>query len=174
MLFYKALYHICSCIKAFFLKLIYRSKFKISKNVTWRRRFNIWIGKQGQILIGKNCFFNHDCSLCSIEKIEIGDGCIFGENVKIYDHNHKFADLDIPIKMQGYSSAEVKIGKHCWIGSNVVILKGVSIGDNCVVGAGTIIRSDIDSNMIVYAEKDIKKIKIMERKEKTIYEDAIN
>lgn len=107
------------------------------------------IGKKGKIAIGNDCFFNHDCSLNSLEKIEIGKGCLFGENVKIYDHNHKFLDTSIPIKEQGYFMEKVCIGQHCWIGSNVVILKGTIIGDNCVVGAGCIVRGKVENGTVL-------------------------
>ena len=81
--------------------------------------------------------------------IEIGDGTIFGENVKVYDHNHLYKNTSISIKEQGYSSAPIKIGKHCWIASNVVILKGVTIGDNCVIGAGCVVYKDVPANSIL-------------------------
>lgn len=81
--------------------------------------------------------------------ISIGDGMIFGENVKIYDYNHIYKDISISIKIQGYTSAPITIGKHCWIGSNVTILKGVTIGDNCVIGAGCVIHKDVPPNSIV-------------------------
>ena len=83
-------------------------------------------------------FFNNYCSVCAQNEICIGDGTIFGENVKIYDHNHVYKDPSVLIKHQGYTSAPIHIGKHCWIGSNVTILKGVTIGDNCVIGAGCV------------------------------------
>lgn len=110
----------------------------------------------GKVVIGDNVFFNHYCSICSIDSIAIGDGTIFGENVKIYDHNHCYKDLNIPIKEQGYTSAPVNIGKHCWIGSNVVILKGVTIGDNCVIGAGCIIYKDVSDNTIVINKQSLE------------------
>lgn len=91
-----------------------------------------------KIFVGKNCFFNNDCSIAANEMICIGDNNLFGENVKIYDHNHKF-DKDSLIKSQGYSNSSVTIGDNCWIGSNVVILKGTIIENNCVIGAGCIV-----------------------------------
>ena len=148
MLFYKVIYHIIAFFKKIFLKVIYGKKILISKNVTFRKSFSIAIENDGKIQIGKNCFFNNYCSINSMASIKIGDNCIFGENVKIYDHNHRFNQKDKLIKNQGYSIAPIEIGKNCWIGSNVIILKGVKIGDNSVIGAGSIVKENIENNMI--------------------------
>ena len=85
----------------------------------------------------------------------IGDHCIFGENVKIYDHNHKYNDLSMPIGKQGFSSKEIVIEDNCWIASNVIILKGVHIGANSVIGAGVIVYKDVPENSVVVCRQDI-------------------
>lgn len=125
-------------------------------SIVFRERFNLTISKHGKVRIGKNVFFNHDCSIaCNGSSVTIGDGTMFGENVKIYDHNHCFRNKLIPIKMQGYTAVPVNIGSHCWIGSNVVILKGVSIGDNVVIGAGCVIYKDVPGDTIVMSGQGV-------------------
>ena len=121
----------------------------IGKNVTWRSNFSVMISKKGYIEIGDNCFFNNGCSLNANKYIHIGEGTIFGENVKVYDHNHRFIDFKKPIKEQGFSDGQVIIGKHCWIVSNVVLLKDTYIGDNCVIGAGCVVDGEIQDNTLV-------------------------
>ena len=106
--------------------------------------------------MGDNVFFNNYCTVCAQKEINIGDGSVFGENVKIYDHNHIYTDLNTPIKHQGYSSASIHIGKHCWIGSNVIILKGVTIGDNSVIGAGCVIYKDVPPNSVVINKQNLE------------------
>lgn len=86
-------------------------------------------------------------------------GTLFGENVKIYDHNHRF-QKDSPIKEQGYSNGEVHIGGHCWIGSGVIILKGADISDNCVIGAGSVISGYIPEGCIAVSKRNNEIIKI--------------
>ena len=148
MLYYKIVYHINAILKKLFLKIIYRSKISMGSNVTFRKALNVVIDGNGKIEIGNNCFFNNYCSLNSMENIKISDNCIFGENVKLYDHNHRFNQKEKLIKHQGYTTSPIEIGKNCWIGSNVIILKGVRIGDNCVIGAGSIVKENIESNTI--------------------------
>ncbi len=96
----------------------------------------------GVISIGHNCFFNNDCSITSKLKVTIGDRSIFGENVRIYDHNHSY-DSNYYVSSEHFVSSEIIIGKNCWIGSNVVILKGVKICDNVIIGAGSILFKSI-------------------------------
>ena len=131
---------------------MYGKQIKFGKGTTFRKMFNIAIFDEGSISIGNNCFFNNGCSLNSLGHIEIGAGSIFGEGVRIYDHNHKFKDSEKSIKEQGYSIGEVKIGNHCWVGSNVIFLKDALVGDNCVIGAGCIIKESVPSNTIVKAD----------------------
>ncbi|MBR4325856.1 MAG: acyltransferase [Bacteroidales bacterium] len=107
------------------------------------------------VKIGENCFFNNFCSINSLCKIEIGNNVIMGENVKIYDHNHKYKEHNVVINNQGFTCKPIKIGNNCWIGSNVTILKGVTIGDNCVIGAGCVIYKEVPSNTLVINKQDI-------------------
>lgn len=148
--------HVCAIIKGILYRLIFRKKLSLGNNITWRRRFNIIIDNNGKVVIGNNCFFNNDCSINCLNSISIGENSIFGENVRIYDHNHKFCDEFTSIKEQGYSIGTVSIGDNCWIGSNVVILKGTEIGNHCVIAAGTVISDKIPSNTIV---RDVRKHK---------------
>lgn len=145
----KIKYHLCALLKKALYKLVYGEKVTFGKHATFRKNFNISIEGSGEVIIGDNCFFNNDCSLNALERIVIGDDTIFGESVKIYDHNHRFMEFNKKIMSQGYNKAAVIIGKDCWIGSNVVILKGVTIGDNSIIGAGSIITKNIPEGSIV-------------------------
>lgn len=136
-----------------------KSKLIFHGNSCFRKGFLLRICDNGIIEFGKNIFFNNYCSITCKETIVIGDDCIFGENVKIYDHNHKYNDFNIPIAQQGFSCKKVTIGKNVWIGSNVVILNGVSIGNNSIIGAGCIVYKDIPENHIMLSNGIIKEIK---------------
>lgn len=144
----KAWYHFKAKIKKITYKIIYGKRLRVGKGTTWRHGFHITI-EGGEVEIGKECFFNNYCSINSLKKVTIGDGTIFGSNCHIYDHNHRFSDHDTSIKSQGYTIEETKIGRHCWFGTNVVVLKGVTIGDNCVIGAGVVVNTDVPDGTVI-------------------------
>ena len=149
MVLLKMLYHIQCLLKKCAYYLIFRRMIIFGNKTTFRKRFNLAIEKGGKVEIGERCFFNNDCSITCMNKIKIGSGTLFGEGVKIYDHNHRFRNPNELIKVQGFSVGEVSVGDHCWIGSNVVLLKGCKIGNNCVIGAGCIIAQEIPDNTLV-------------------------
>ncbi len=99
----------------------------------------------GKIKLGYNNFFNTNCRVISLNNINIGDNCLFGPNVVIVDHNHRYKNRNILINKQGYDIKEVIIGSNVWIGANVTICAGVHICDNVVVGANSIVTKDIIS-----------------------------
>ena len=140
-------------IKYFFWKVFYGKNLKKGKNTFFYPGCHMMIEHSGKIKIGTNCFFNRGCSFTSLEEIEIGNDCIFGEDVKIYDHNHNIEMGKILFRKQGYTSNKVKIGNNVWIGSNTLILPGVEIGDNVVVAAGSIVTKSINDNIIFIQKK---------------------
>ncbi len=152
MIVLKIIFHLIAIIKKIFYKVIFGKRISFGKGFTFRKGFSISIEEKGTIEIGKEVFFNNYCSLNALDSIKVGDNCIFGSNVQIYDHNHRFKNKEQSIMEQGYTKAAVKIGKCCWIGSNVTILKGVTIGNNVIIGAGCLIDKDIPDNVIVKQE----------------------
>ncbi|MCI7349513.1 MAG: sugar O-acetyltransferase [Ruminococcus sp.] len=97
------------------------------------------------IHIGRKVFINSGCKLQDQGGIFIGDGVLIGHNVVISTLNH---DLH-PEKRQGMHPKSVKIGRNVWIGSNSTILPGVTVGDNAVIGAGSVVTRDVPENMVV-------------------------
>ena len=149
MIVLKIMYRLVALMKKFFYKLIFGKKLILGKGVKFRKGFSIAIEGDGRIILGKDVSFNNFCSVNALDEITIGDATIFGENVRLYDHNHRFSSLKLSIMEQGYTKAPIHIGSHCWIGSNVTILKGVTIGDNVIIGANCLITTDIPSNSVV-------------------------
>ena len=158
----KSINKIKQIIRIFLIKINYGKQIYIGTKFSFRKGLSIQLGKNAKIKIGNNVFMNNFCSINSLDYIEIGDDCIFGEGIKIYDHDHVFNKKGL-IRKSGFKTSKVIIGKNCWIGSNVIILKGAQIGNNCVIGAGCIIDEKIEDNCIVKMDRTINSTKIKRR-----------
>lgn len=145
----KALIHIRGFLTYAWYKLVYGHAFDCAGIPKMRRGLSLVIERGARIVLGKGVFFNSDCSINCRQEVCIGDDCLFGEVVRIYGHNHRFRNPDEPIASQGFRCSPVRIGNNVWVGSGVVILKGVTIGDNVIVGAGCVVDEDIPSRTIV-------------------------
>ena len=103
--------------------------------------------------IGKNLFANFNFTVQDDAEVTIGDNCNFGPNATIVTPIHPMVaserrlmlDKDGNPKRFCYAKP-VHIGNDCWFGANVVVCPGVTIGDNCVIGAGSVVTRDIPSN----------------------------
>ncbi len=102
----------------------------------------------GKLQVGARTIFGHHCTLAALESLVIGEDCLLAEMVSIRDHDHCFDRLEIPIREQGAVSSPVVIGKNVWLGAKVTVLKGVTIGDNAIVGAGAVVTKNIPENAI--------------------------
>lgn len=112
----------------------------------------------GNVKIGYNNFFNSNCKIVSMKKIEIGDNNLFGPNVVIVDHKHKFGEKEELICNQGMETDDTILGSDIWICANVVICKGVIISDHIVVAANSVVCNDLLEPGL-YAGSPAKKIK---------------
>lgn len=116
----------------------------------------------GQLKIGQRVYFNKFCMVSCHNQIDIGDGCVFGPDVKVYDNNHIYTKAEgVSYK---HTSAPIKIGKRCWIGANAVILKGTEIGDNCVIGAGCVVSGKVPAGSLVIQDRKLLIQPIQEKK----------
>ena len=124
----------------------------VGSNVICRNFENFHVSS-GKLILHDGVFINNSCSFNCMERIEIGSGTMMGEGVRFYDHDHIYTAEKIE-KWQ-WTTAPVRVGRDCWIGSNVTILKGVTIGDNTIIGAGCLVRKDIPSNSVVYNDGNL-------------------
>lgn len=112
----------------------------------------------GTLCIGGGCFINNGCTVVAKDSITIGRNTAIGPNTLIYDHDHRI-DASVPLHDSGFVTAPVIIGDNVWIGANTVILRGSVIGNDCVIGAGSVIKGEYPPNTVViqHREETLKK-----------------
>lgn len=100
-----------------------------------------YIDYGANITIGANFYANYNLTILDCSIVEIGDNVMIGPNTAIYTAGH---ETSVSSRRSGKEIARaVKIGDDCWIGGNVVILPGVTIGRGCTIGAGSVVSKDI-------------------------------
>jgi acetyltransferase-like isoleucine patch superfamily enzyme len=107
---------------------------------------HVWITAPapGRVRIGEGTFLNVGVMVAAVELVEIGSHCMLANGCFVTDANHRFDDPDKPVPWQGFDSkGPTRIGDNVWLGANVVVTSGVSIGERCVVGANSVVTRDI-------------------------------
>ena len=122
---------------------IARTGIKHKENIYFEPPFHCEYGNH--IEVGENFYANVNCIMLDVGKITIGDNVLFGPNVSIYTAGHP---IHPESRNSGYEyGIPVTIGSNVWIGGSCVILPGVSIGNNVVIGAGSVVTKDIPDNV---------------------------
>ncbi|EPL8096445.1 acyltransferase [Morganella morganii] len=139
---------------------------KIGKNVSFSNTKNIlicnnvyignncWIDSinNGVIHIGNNVSLSQNTHIGSIYKVIIGDGCLIGSDVLITDHNHSFSNATLhiipkarPLDIKG----QTVLGNNVWLGDNVKVLSGVTLGENVIVAANSVVTKSFPCNVVL-------------------------
>lgn len=103
-----------------------------------------WAGRH--VHFGKNVYANFNLTLVDDNDIYVGDNTMLGPNVVISAAGHP---VEPELRSRGAQfNIPVRIGKNCWLGAGVIVLPGVTIGDNTVVGAGSVVTKDLPANVV--------------------------
>jgi serine acetyltransferase len=102
----------------------------------------------GLVTIGDRCLIGRGSSIIGHASIVIGDDVWTGKDVHMTDLNHGYEDLDLPIGRQHQPAGPITIGSGSWLGHGSSVLPGVTIGSHCVIGAGSVVTSDIPDNSV--------------------------
>lgn len=130
----------------YILNFLVQRIFRINGGIAWQVHYTSRVF--GSVEIGDNVWksfaLSGGCYVQGNNGITIGDNTIFAPGVKIISANHRQDDHG------GWDSAEpVRIGRRCWIGANAVVLPGVSLGDDVIVGAGAVVTKSFPSGSVI-------------------------
>ena len=119
---------------------------KTGKNI--RIEPNFYCDYGYNIFVGDNFYMNYNCVILDGAKVEFGDNVFIGPNCGFYTAGHP---IEIDLRNKGLEYAKpIKVGDNVWFGGNVVVLPGVTIGNNVTIGAGSVVTKDIPDNSIAY------------------------
>lgn len=115
-----------------------------------------WIGAgtkirchEGTVTIGEKTVLGQECTITAFQHVSIGRECVVADRAMLIDFDHHFGDAERPIREQGIDKHDVRVGHNVWIGYAACILRGVTVGDNAVIGAGAVVTRDVPANAVV-------------------------
>lgn len=121
---------------------------------------SFWCDYGYNIELGENFYANHNLVILDATKVTFGNNVYIGPNCSFYTVNHPL-DYETRNKDLEYAK-KIKVGNNVWLGGNVVVLPGVTIGDNSVIGAGSVVTKDVPSNSVLVGNP-AKVIKVLDQ-----------
>jgi acetyltransferase-like isoleucine patch superfamily enzyme len=112
----------------------------------------VWITAPGaaRVRIGSGTFLNLNVMVAAVELVEIGSHCMLANGCFVSDGSHRFDDVTQPVTWQGFTTkGPTRIGDNVWCGAHVVVTSGVTIGERAIVGANSVVTSDVAPYSIV-------------------------
>jgi len=116
----------------------------------------VWIGHgtkirchEGTVEIGAKTVMGQECTISAYKRVRIGEQCVIADRAMFIDFDHGVVEVERPIRQQGIYTREVEVGSNVWIGYGACILRGVSVGDNSIVGTNSVVTKDVPANAVV-------------------------
>lgn len=129
---------------------------EIGRNATLRIGRWAWIGDgtkirvhEGEVSIGAKTVMGQECTISAYQHVEIGRECIVADRVMLIDFDHGVVEVERPIRLQGIYKRDVRVAHNVWIGYGACILRGVTVGENAIVGTSTVVTKDVPANAVV-------------------------
>jgi acetyltransferase-like isoleucine patch superfamily enzyme len=129
---------------------------EIGRGATLRVGRWAWIGHgskirvhEGEVSIGAKTVIGQDCTISAYQHVSIGRECIIADRVMLIDFDHGVTEVERPIRLQGIYKRDVRIGHNVWIGYGACVLRGVSIGENSIVGTSAVVTKSFPANAVL-------------------------
>ncbi len=115
-----------------------------------------WVGHgtkirvhEGEVSIGAKTVMGQECTISAYQHVSVGRECIVADRVMLIDFDHGVVEVERPIRLQGIYKRDVHVGHNVWIGYGACLLRGVTVGDNSVVGTSAVVTRDVPANAVV-------------------------
>ena len=115
-----------------------------------------WIGHgtkirahEGEVRIGAKTVLGQECTISSFQHVSIGRECIVADRVMIIDFDHGVVEVERPVRLQGIYKRDVRVGNNVWVGYGACFLRGVTVGDNTIVGTYSVVTRDVPDDAVV-------------------------
>jgi acetyltransferase-like isoleucine patch superfamily enzyme len=115
-----------------------------------------WIGHrckirahEGEVSIGAKSVLGQECTISAFQRVAIGRECIIADRVMMIDFDHGMVEVERPIRLQGIYKRDVEVGHNVWIGYGACLLRGVSVGENSVIGTSAVVTGPVPANAVV-------------------------
>jgi acetyltransferase-like isoleucine patch superfamily enzyme len=133
-----------------------RVKLEIGRGATLRIGRWAWIGHaskirvhEGEVSIGAKTVIGQECTISAFQHVSIGRECTIADRVMLIDFDHGVTEVERPIRLQGIYKRDVRVGHNVWIGYGACILRGVTIGDNAIVGTSAVVTREVPANAVI-------------------------
>ena len=104
---------------------------------------------EGVVSIGAKTVLGQECTISAYQHVSIGRECVIADRVMLIDFDHGMVEVERPIRLQGIYKRDVRVGNNVWIGYGACILRGVTVGDNAVIGTNSVVTKDVPANAVV-------------------------
>ena len=139
----------------------------------------VWIGDgtkirchEGVVEIGSKTVMGQECTISAYQRVRIGEECVIADRAMFIDFDHGVVEVERPIRVQGIYKRDVEVGSNVWIGYGACVLRGVSVGDNSIVGTNSVVTRDVPANAVV-AGIPARVIRMREAPEKLRWADPV-
>ncbi len=104
---------------------------------------------EGVVSIGAKTVMGQECTISAFQHVSIGRECVIADRVMLIDFDHGVVEVDRPVRQQGIYKRDVRVGNNVWIGYGACILRGVTVGDNAIIGTSAVVTHDVPANAVV-------------------------
>jgi acetyltransferase-like isoleucine patch superfamily enzyme len=104
---------------------------------------------EGEVHIGAKSVLGQECTISCYQHVSVGRECIVADRVMLIDFDHGVVEVDRPIREQGIYKRDVRVGNNVWIGYGACVLRGVTVGDNAIIGTNSVVTREVEDNAVV-------------------------